>query len=664
MNKNSYLPKKEKIEISFFSKPSFGNIYLLLPLIILLFLYTQSAFSQPNKYKNVVFGCHTSDLDDFEQFVIKAKKAGATHIQLNAEDLPLAYWQMDLPEDPYPAWVITNPGILKTFIPDALKKYIPHETADEVASILEQRCKILRKYNLKAAFHTFEPQMLPEAVFEDHPDWRGPQVDHPGCSRTPRFAPSVDHPEVRKLYIEAMKKFINKCPEVEILNLMTNDSGAGFDWGSLYHGTNGNKNYKNKSMHNRIKDFFEVLQKGAEEAGGSLTVNVYNTRTKNLAVGLDPNMAIDWYEGPLSSRFSANVDDLLYYTKAFSPIVGIPRPLDFLENLERVYNLDAPRLFVSISDQYNKDLYFKIYNEFIQSPTNGVIDNLQFLRRIAASHVGNVNAEKLFELWLALDGAKKTAELLNYGGTIFTIGEVQQRWIVRPLVPFPANLTPKEKDYYREHQFSAHSEEEADNLLIVQGLRIYTGEGGHRYIYQVLARTRGYIQNAISLSKELAECVGQEQKKEYELLTTRLVAFGYLITNVLNVSVYQTELDRIVLARQHSFEEKLSQNFNLTARSKMMDIARNEIDNTSNLIKLLEAQNQISDIIDHAETKDKEYQRLLGPDLIDQLRRKIKIMISHWSDYNNIFSAPDLNGVKFGAEKNILYQKMSIKNTN
>lgn len=79
-----------------------------------------SAFAQSPDFKEIIFGCYTDTPEEFEQFVVKAKKAGATHIQINAEDLPLAYWQMNPPYDPYPAWVISNPGLLKTFIPNAL----------------------------------------------------------------------------------------------------------------------------------------------------------------------------------------------------------------------------------------------------------------------------------------------------------------------------------------------------------------------------------------------------------------------------------------------------------------------------------------------------------------------------------------------------------------
>jgi len=623
----------------------------LMYLFVLLFLLLCSNISiaQNNNFKTVVFGCYSNDIDEFKRFVVEAKKSGATHIQINAEDLPLAYWQMSPPDDPYPAWVISNPGILLTFLPDTLKKYFPIEalkTAEKVSNILEERCRILRKHNLKAVFHTFEPQMLPEAIYEARPLWRGPQVDHPMRSKIPRFSPSIDNPEVLNLYTEAVKKFITKCPEVDIIYFRTNDSGAGLDWSPyLYNGSNGNTNFKHITMAERVKGLLVAFQKGAAEAGVALAVNVYNAaefEAQSIALELYKDMAIDSFEGPDANQFKADVDNLLYYSRAFTPIAGIPRPLHFIERLEKTYQSDSQRLFVAIVDRHNKDLYIKIYNKFKKSPTSSIIENLQLLKRIAESEVGVGYSEKLFDLWVALNEAKKMMDLTNAGGTIFNLGCVQQRWLVRPLVPFPSELNPDEKYYYRKHQFQARSESDAEYLLDLQGMRNFTGLGGKRFIQKVIHYgARSYINKAVSLSKYLAEHVSNDKKKNYELLTDRLTAFSYLMNNVFNVVSYQTQLDQLDLSG-HKSEQVAIGSSSSVERSKMLGTVRSEIDNTSNLVVLLESQNQVGDIIDHAKSKDEEYIRLLGPDLIDQLKKKIKIMNAHWRDYNRIFTRPNL----------------------
>ena len=48
-------------------------------------------------------------------------------------------------------------------------------------------------------------------------------------------------------------------------------------------------------------------------------------------------------------------------------------------------------------------------------------------------------------------------------------------------------------------------------------------------------------------------------------------------------------------------------------------------------------QSQKAPLLDLGKTSLDENIRVLGPDLIDQLRRKIKIMIAHWEDYERLF---------------------------
>ena len=68
------------------------------------------------------------NLADFESFARRAKRSGATHIVITAEDLPWAAWQMDTPGDPYPAWAMSNVGLLKVAPPEALKPFLPGDT--------------------------------------------------------------------------------------------------------------------------------------------------------------------------------------------------------------------------------------------------------------------------------------------------------------------------------------------------------------------------------------------------------------------------------------------------------------------------------------------------------------------------------------------------------
>src|SRR5512141_1956838 len=181
----------------------------------LLLAAVPAADAANRRFKTIIFGRYAESLASFKSFARQAKQSGATHIVLTAEDLPWATWQLDTPGDPYPAWAMSNVGLLKVATPASLKPYLPQDYAQTVIGILRSRAAVLRKLGLKAAFTTFEPQILPETVYQAHPLWRGPQVDHPLRSRVPRFAPSIDNPEVLALYRESIRTLLAACPEIE-----------------------------------------------------------------------------------------------------------------------------------------------------------------------------------------------------------------------------------------------------------------------------------------------------------------------------------------------------------------------------------------------------------------------------------------------------------------
>jgi hypothetical protein len=475
---------------------------------------TMVAANPPGHFKSVIFGCHAGSLAEFENFATRAKQSGTTHIVLTAEDLPWATWQLDTPGDPYPAWAISNVGLLKVAPPEALKPFLPQDYADTVIGILRSRCAVLRKLGLKAAFTTFEPQILPERVYEAHPLWRGPQVDHPLRSRVPRFAPSIDNPEVLALYRESVRTLLTACPEIEILSLHTNDSGSGVSWsGGLYQGPNGSSFYRDRKMYERYRDFFASLQSGAADArAGHLDIDaewVRESAPELIAGRLGPGMAVSNLEGPDATPYKAEVGFLLDYFYPFYPAQGIPLPVRYLEELEEASKSIAPRLFYLIGDRFNSDLYLQIYDAFARSPTRDEISRLQLLRSIAADRVGGGSASALLDAWLALDRIQRDTSLVNFGGTIFYLGSVHQRWLTRPFVPFPDELTPDETRYYRAYQFQARSEERARNLGDLQGTRQYEGLGGAALSNNLIGRMLADLNRARGDIHAIEETAGR-----------------------------------------------------------------------------------------------------------------------------------------------------------
>lgn len=603
--------------------------------------YSQNTFN--NKFEKIVFGCYTGDIKDFEDFAKLAKKSGATHINLSNEDLPFSRWQYDVENDPYPAWVITNIGLLKIATPQVLKPYLPQDYAERVLSILEERCKVLRKYGLKATFRTFEPQMLPEKVYEDHPLWRGPRVDHPSRSRVARWAPDIDNPEVLQLYKESFAILLQRCPEIEVISLTTNDSGTGLSWsGGLYSGSSGNTFYKTRRTDERISSFFSVFKEVAKTHGVNLDVDISWTREEfpeKIAENLSEGMAIENLEGPDGAPFKSEVGFVMEYHQVLYPVIGIPDPVEFLEELENANSGKAKRVFVLLGDRFNKALYFDIYDRFNASPTNDIISRLLFLKNLAKEKVGDQSAAQLLNLWLSLREARKPLHFLSLGGHIFSLGGVHQRWLTRPFVPFPEELQAQDKDYYRKFQFQALTEMRANDMADVQAGRVFSGTGWF-YVSGVMQQVKSSVKSARdAIAQLLKSNLKPEQVKEFQLLDLRLQALDLVCNNAANAINYQAQLDRAKANKCEPDPMPVVGTPSSSERSLILETARREIDNTALLIKLLESTDE--PILDVAPSKELEDIRRLGPELVNNLKKKLKIMNSHWLDYNRLFTIPN-----------------------
>jgi hypothetical protein len=618
-------------------------IYMLLVFATSIAASAQNSFN--GKFEKIVFGCYARDIKEFEEFARRAKQSGATHINLSNEDLPLAKWEYDTENDPYPSWVFTNIGLLKIATPDALKPYLPQDYAVQVMDILEARCRVLRKYGLKAVLKTFEPQMLPEKVFTDHPLWRGPRVDHPSRSRVARWAPDIDNPDVLKLYGEAVSILLKHCPELEILSLTTNDSGTGLSWsGGLYSGSSGNTFNKYRRTDERILSFFSVIQESAKKSGSNMEIDIYNTREvfpEKISSSLSPGMSVDNLEGPDSKDFQCEVGFVMEYYQALYPVIGIPDPVRFLEELETAYGSQAKRLFVLLGDRFNKDLYFEIYDRFNAGPVNGVLPRLTLLENIAEEKAGKSSSGQLLELWLSLSEIRKPLNLSQNGGYIFYLGSVMQRWLTRPFVPFPEELKPEERDYFRKFQFQAKGEENANDMADLQASRVFAGWSGRFFMTSLM----GEIQTSITASENsigilLKSDLPREQINDLALLDRRLKMLSLLCNNASSAISYQAQLDIVINSGSKPDSRPVEGKPSSWERTLMLETARSEIDNTAMILQLLESGNDF--VLDLAPVKELEDIRRLGPDLREQLKKKLKIMNEHWIDYNRIFTTPNL----------------------
>ena len=583
--------------------------------------------------------CLAAGFDSFERNAARAKQLGATHF-LITEDIPPALWEMDVPGDPYPAWYMYHPGLLKIFPPAALEKYVDKAYSEKIASLFEARCQILRRIGLKAAYQANEPHVLPEAFFTDHPDLRGPRVDHPNRSRTARFAPCVDQPATLALYRESLQKLLRRLPEVEVFSFTTTDAGSGLCWTpALYPGLNGPSWCQRRSMEDRVAGFLSALHDAAGELHRTIDVDLVEIaprqwmiptfdRPELIARKLPAGMAVNHLEGPdghrvTTRRFSGAAGE-------FAPVVGIPRPVAAMRALMASGRAPGSKFVVAVGDAAGAELNFKVLEEFEKASPRSEAELWAALHDLAVQTAGRERADMAdaqVSLWAATDEAERYLSTLNFG-PVLTMGSILTRWINRPLVPFPELLSKDEKSYYRPYLFQAKGEEQADDLVDVQAMRMYEGWGARLLVQNIIEKVSASLGRAEGLASRLPDS---------ELLGQRLAALQCLVHGVDDVVAYQAQLDRVkalgvkpeanpVLGAQSSWD-----------RTDMMRLARNEVDNALRLRQLLLGAKE--PLLDLAPSAEEETSRRLGPDLAGQLKRKIDVMNAHWEDYKKLVTS-------------------------
>jgi len=569
----------------------------------------------------------------YDKEAADAQARGATHLSVTT-GLPPALWEFDSPGDPYPAWYVAQQSFLKIFTPKELQPYVDQAWASRTAALVVARCQILQKYGLKGIWNSDEPQELPEAFFQAHPELRGPRVDQPNRARVPRFAPSVDEPETLRLYRDALQAMWAKCPEIDTFAFLTTDSGSGFDWvPGLYAGINGNTKWKDRPMEQRVAGFMKNFQTAADKFNLKVSVSVnpisprqwmtpsFSEETIQATVKLLPRgMAIAGREGPDGRPFAgARGAGGAAGTAVFSPVIGLPPMPAGLGGGGRTGGRggrggsgEAPNQIEVVTAQ----------------------------RNAAVQQVGEQSADDYLAMWSAVADAQTRLSALDFGAML-RFGHVLTRWINRPMVPFPEELKPAEKDYYAKYLLQARSERQAEDLVDVQAMMMYKGWGAKMLFQHIIETTVPDIRSAQNAALRIAgKAKDDRQRHEWELHAKRFEAVICLLISADDMVTYQAHLDRV---RERKTEPEYDPPLGVQsdwARTDMMETARREIDNTVHLMQLIRECDE--PIIDMAPTPEEEYVMRLGPNLLAQLQRKIDTMNAHWVDYDRIFTKPNL----------------------
>ena len=583
--------------------------------------------------------CPTSNLDEYRRLAELACELGATH--LSASQVELSMWQWNVNRyDPYPNWSLHRPTIFKFIVPEELKGYLPEDYAKRNLDTLVKRVEILKEFGLKATFNGMEPAYLPEKVFRDHPKWRGPRCDQPRRARTEYYAPCIDNPEVRAMYVRTIGELCKVAP-FELFQLMTNDSGGGLCWNNrLYPGPNGPEVCRDIPIGERVVNFLGMFQEGAALAG----LHDVEVNTRNIIEPDVPAVLPMLKKGQsinnrtLNSVISTDIVGFHnYYLDYSNPIARLTRLPKVADHIQQIIGKEDNNIMLAFRDLDEIDT-IGFVKKYYRTMKKGVIGKYTALLEMAESFVGKDNAETLVEAWELTGQVYDRFEHLDTGGHIFVLGTVQQRWLTRPLVAFPAELKPEEKNYYREFQFQAQTEADADNLLDLQANRWLSGVGGRTLYRMVYHRTLPLLKQAISKMSSLIPCAVDETAKQYiTSQSEKLKVWKCLMTNAMNVIGFQFYLDETDYNTPPA-----DKSYDISTQGdirfyKMSEIVRTEINNMLELIDILRGANQ--PVIHQAESKEFENIMLLGPDLIEQLEKKISIMENHRRDFERLYKS-------------------------
>jgi hypothetical protein len=398
-------------------------------------------------------------------------------------------------------------------------------------------------------------------------------------------------------------------------------------------------------MEDRVAGFLTSLHDAAGQMGRQITVDLVEITPRQwmiptfdhpelIARKLPAGMAVNHLEGPDGHRLA--VRRFGGGAGEFAPVVGIPRPVAVMRALMAGGRAPGSKLVVSVAGAAGAAFNFKVLEAFQKAGPHNEVDLWTTLHELASQTAGKDRADDLLSLWMATDDAERDLGTLNFG-SVLTMGGVLTRWVNRPLVPFPEKLTDREKDYYRPFLFQAKDEEQADNLIDIQAMRMYEGWGARLLVQNIMEKATGSLSRAEALALRLRE--GSSSSGEWELLGQRLAALQCLVHGADDVVQYQAQLDRV-----KALGGKVDPNPVLGAqsgwdRTDLMRLARNEIDNAMRLRQLLLSAK--GPLLDLASTPAEETSRRLGPDLPEQLKRKMDIMNAHWEDYKRLFTAPN-----------------------
>jgi len=578
-----------------------------------------------------------------------AQRAGIDEIQVNFLSMPLHPILLEDPTRVY-HWFSDYAASLDMF---AVSRLFRGVYPTPVIAANFERMQVLAEEALNHALKPFiycaEPRFVPERFFLKRPDLRGPRVDNPKVGMTPYYALCTDKKEVREHYQEMIAIIMERIPQITMLGIFTTDSGSGFCYDEgLYAGPNGPGHCRGISHVDRIVTFCTDILETARSFNSEFEVHLLSSISPRVRAeiaarkvdgirlpvyglhswtgGLEDQWSYHQYgakikevgyekarkerEADIRERVNAvsvNEDDPwalcdLPTLQYFAPIRYVPQPFEILRILRTYKDMGVKNLslrgILSNEKQIKYDINAEVFAAFRQAPEK---DDTAILTTVLEKWDASEIQEPLTQAWAYADEAVRQRPLWN-----LSFGQ-QEHLVVGPLVPDINRLSSDELAYY-------------DNICFDEAIQV----GGKTYFLPDLGDTEEY---AFAIGKYETHTLPL-LKRACILLEEALRSARSEQEHILKEQLLHLQLHHSHITSQYHWVQmaSLMHGFNLDETAQ--EIVENEIGNTEYFIALLD--NQPARYLHMAALKGCMY--LLDPDVIDQLKARIRVMQNHSKD--------------------------------
>jgi hypothetical protein len=542
--------------------------------------------------------------------------------------------------DPYLQYSSNFPDLFSFTPPRAIRSHFDSSAAEANMKLAAEKLVVLRQYGILGAFVGREPVHAPAALFRQFPHWRGPRIDHPWRSRNPLFAPCLHQPEVQALYREAAKELAEGLPGLDTFYWWTNDSGSGFCWyPHLYPGQNGPADCRDRGPVPAMAAFHEAILGGMRSGGVPDPMSIM-THTR---VWDDTRMPAGSHSYPSSATarqvLSVGADLAQTY-----PVRYLWDPLKRLEQIGAMGTADPVAIIWWLSDVYHRTFadvgstqrQIALWDQATPDPSGveRLPGRLAFLLGFAAAQFGPEAADDAVDGWISLHEAF-TAQRQNPfphpTPYMPTYGAVSMRWLIRPMVPFPSELSPDETADFLPHVFAIGDETRRDDLLDMHGSRAAAASAPHDIYRPYFGQIASALERAGRSFERASGNAGGSAREELAntaraaALLARIwrscenwIEYGLLRGQSVGRQEDAPPLTPVERDRGDAFRELLH------------GVFRDELDNMVAFQELLGSDTEA--VIARGDRPEDEDSFTLAPDLQAQLTKRRETMLAHWQD--------------------------------